>query len=208
MTQGNGGWRSSTVYTTKRKSKMKQRKATTIQITATPQPLLDRPDLGTAVTKRTEEQLVDEPPMAVCESTGTHSYDVADRLVCQVASAQVWPRSTDEADRLLKATALIGEMAPQNAMEAIAWRHQMIATNDAALMFLHRATSEGQTTEVVDVNVLRSTRLMRLFNQQVETMQKLKGKSTPAKSHCGTGQRSSGRTGDCGIRSRTKVEGD
>ena len=34
----------------------------------------------------------------------------------------------------------------------------------------------GQTSEGVDANVLRTTRLIRLFNEQVETMAKLKGK--------------------------------
>ena len=45
------------------------------------------------------------------------------------------------------------------------------------MTFLRRATLEGQTTETIDANVLRATRLMRLFNEQVETMARLKGKS-------------------------------
>jgi hypothetical protein len=44
-------------------------------------------------------------------------------------------------------------------------------------MFLHRATIEGQTTEGTDLNVVRATRLMRLHLEQIEAMQKLKGKS-------------------------------
>jgi hypothetical protein len=181
---------------------MKRQKATTTQ-----QALLDRPDPGTAVTNGTQEHLIDEPPMAVCESTGTHSYDVADRLVCQVASAQVWPSSTDPVDRLIKATALMGEMAPQNAMEAML-ATQMIATNEAALMFLHRATSAGQTTEVVDANVLRSTRLMRLFNQQAETMQKLKGKAPKQKVTVEQVNVHQGGQAIVGSVSTTNVEGD
>jgi hypothetical protein len=39
------------------------------------------------------------------------------------------------------------------------------------------ATAEGQTTEGMDLNVLRATRLMRLFNEQTETMAKLRGKT-------------------------------
>ena len=54
---------------------------------------------------------------------------------------------------------------------------QMIAANDAALMFLGRATMENQHPEAIDTNVLRATRLMRLFREQLEAMQKLKGKS-------------------------------
>ena len=53
----------------------------------------------------------------------------------------------------------------------------MLAVHDAALMYLHRSQVDGQTVEGADGNVLRATRLMRLFNDQLEAMQKLKGKS-------------------------------
>jgi hypothetical protein len=143
---------------------MKQRKTTTKQVTVVQKPSLERPDSGTAVMRKTQEQLIDELAMTVCEATGTHNADVANRIICQAASAQVWPKPAGEADRLNNATAVIREMAPQNVTEAML-AVQMIATNDAALMFLRRATSEGQPTEVVDANVLRVTRLMRLFNR-------------------------------------------
>ncbi len=53
---------------------------------------------------------------------------------------------------------------------------QMIGAQRAAMTFLERATLPGQTSDGIDANVLRATRLMRLFNEQVETMAKLKGK--------------------------------
>jgi hypothetical protein len=155
---------------------MKRSNTTTKQVAVVQKASLERPDSGMAVIERTEEQLIDELAMTVCEATGTHNGDVANRIICQAASAQVWPKPAGEADRLINATAVIREMAPQNATEAML-AVQMLATNDAALMFLHRATSEGQPTEVVDANVLRATRLMRLFHQQTEAMQKLKGKA-------------------------------
>jgi hypothetical protein len=40
-----------------------------------------------------------------------------------------------------------------------------------------RATLEDQSGEASDANVLRSTRLMRVFIQQLEAIQKLKGKA-------------------------------
>lgn len=49
----------------------------------------------------------------------------------------------------------------------------MIATPEAALQFLRNATSEGQSTEVIDANVLRATRLMRVFIQQAEVLPKV-----------------------------------
>src|SRR5947207_2727329 len=53
----------------------------------------------------------------------------------------------------------------------------MIAANDVALLFLRRATADGQTVEGSDGNVLRATRLMRLFTEQLAAMAKLKGKT-------------------------------
>ena len=50
-----------------------------------------------------------------------------------------------------------------------------------ATLLLRRATVEGQTFEGTDANVLRATRLMRLFNEQVELMARLKGKTSQQK---------------------------
>ena len=54
---------------------------------------------------------------------------------------------------------------------------QMIAVQEAALVFLNRATAKGQSFEGADANTVRAVRLMRLFNDQAEAMQKLKGKT-------------------------------
>ena len=137
---------------------------------------LERPDSTTPV-KKTREQMMDELAPLTCKLTGIRSPDVAHRIVCQVGYAQVWPEPADRVDRMAKSVALIGEMAPQNATEAML-AAQMIATNDAALMFVQRSTLEGQTLEGVNASVLLATRLMRLFIQQVEAMQKLKGKAS------------------------------
>ena len=76
----------------------------------------------------------------------------------------------------LDATAMLAELQPTNATEAML-AAQMIGTQRAAMRFLKRALLTGQTFEGVDANVLRATRLMRLFTEQAETMAKLKGKS-------------------------------
>ena len=44
-------------------------------------------------------------------------------------------------------------------------------------MFLNRATIKEQHPEAIDSNVIRATRLMRLFLEQVEALQKLQGKT-------------------------------
>ena len=65
----------------------------------------------------------------------------------------------DASDQVIQAVLTMAEMAPQNATEAML-AVQMIAANDAALLFLRRATADGQTVEGSDGNVLRATPLM------------------------------------------------
>ncbi len=129
-----------------------------------------------AVKKKTRKQLASDLAVTTREVTGTHSYDVADRIIHQVAYALVWPKPKDTDDLIIGGVRAIAEMAPQNATEAML-AAQMIAANEAALMFVRLATLENQNTEAIDANVLRATRLMRVFNEQIEAMQKLKGKA-------------------------------
>ena len=107
--------------------------------------------------------------------TGTQSPFSTDKILIQVANALAWPKISQE-DTILRPAAAIGEMGATNLTEAML-STQMLAVHDAALMYLHRSQVEGQTVEGADGNVLRSTRLMRLFTDQLEAMQKLKGKS-------------------------------
>jgi len=136
---------------------------------------LQKIDSAMVGPQKTHEQLVDELTTIMIEATGTQHSDVADRIINQVINAQVCPRPRD-GDHLTKAISMIREMAPQNVTEAML-AVQMIATNDAALMFLGRATTEGQSLAGAEASVLSATRLMRLHLDQIEAMQKLKGKT-------------------------------
>jgi len=111
----------------------------------------------------------------VRKTTGTHSEIAAEWIINGAANARVWPRLTQD-DAVVRSLAVMEEMAPRNVTEAML-AVQMIAANDAALMFLRRATLENQSSEFIDINVLRATRLMRVFNEQLEAMQKLQGKT-------------------------------
>ena len=77
---------------------------------------------------------------------------------------------------LVDGVGLLQEMEPQNATEAML-TIQMSGVHNAAVKFLRRATLPGQTCEGSEAYVALATRLMRLFNDQVETMAKLKGKT-------------------------------
>ena len=129
-----------------------------------------------AMEKKTREQSVDQLMATASRVTGAKTHEMSDRIIVQVATALVQPRPKGTNDHLIKAFAAIGEMGPQNATEAML-ATQMIAANDAALMFLKRATLENQTFEGTDANVLRATRLMRVFSEQLEAMQRLRGKA-------------------------------
>jgi hypothetical protein len=111
----------------------------------------------------------------LCKTTGVHSPEAAEWILNQVTNARVWPRLTPE-NAMEKSIAAITEMAPGSATEAML-ATQMIAANDAALMFLFRATRDNQDPVITDMNVLRAARLMRVFNEQVETLLKLQGKA-------------------------------
>jgi hypothetical protein len=125
--------------------------------------------------KDARDELISKLAETACKITGTSSHDVADRIIQQVANAHVWPKSRDVHDHAIKAIAAMAEMAPQNATEAML-AVQMIATHEAGLMFLRRATA-GQYVQQVDASVLQATRLMRVFNEQLEAMQRFKGKA-------------------------------
>ena len=126
--------------------------------------------------KNTREQLFDKLIETIPKATGTRTEDFGDRIIQQVGSALVWPMQKDSKEQGIKAITAITELEPQSATEAML-ATQMIAAHDAALMFMARATSENKPTEIIDANVQRATRLMRLFNEQLEAMAKLKGKS-------------------------------
>jgi hypothetical protein len=137
--------------------------------------LADSPS-AIVVKRKAREELVDRLLKNGPQITGIRTTAIADRIIVQVGDAQVWPRGRDSTDKLLKAFGAIAEMAPKNATEAML-ATQMIAAHEAALAFLNRATLETQHTEAIDKNVHRATRLMRLFCDQLEAMQKLKGKT-------------------------------
>jgi hypothetical protein len=125
-------------------------------------------------TKKTEQRLGDAASSlrGLC---GTRTDEIGGRIVKQVACALVWPELKTTNEIVVKSLAAIAEMAPKNATEAML-AAQMMACHEAGLMFLNRATA-GQYQDAIDANVLRATRLMRVFAEQLEALQKLRGKA-------------------------------
>jgi len=139
--------------------------------------LLPPQSQGKIAKTNTREESLDRLIRRGPQITGTRTTEAANRTFIQVANALVWPRPKEDADDLLsKAIACISELSPQNPIEAML-ATQMIAVHEAALKFLHQATVPDQYVAMVDANVLRATRLMRIFGEQLETMQRLRGES-------------------------------
>jgi hypothetical protein len=71
---------------------------------------------------------------------------------------------------------MLTEIGPKGAMQGML-AAQMCGVHAAASEFIQRALHPEQPSEMVDRNIQRAGRLMRLFAQQLDSMQKLKGLS-------------------------------
>jgi hypothetical protein len=109
-------------------------------------------------------------------SFGLKDGKVAIQILTQAANVQCLSGSENGPDKFSTAHGTLCEIGPRGALEVLL-SVQMMGVHQAALKFLAAATFEGQSSEGRDLNVIRATRLMRLFLEQLEAMQKLKGKT-------------------------------
>jgi hypothetical protein len=105
---------------------------------------------------------------------GLRDSKLASHMLTQALNVPNWCDSESDPERFTTALETLKEIGPKGATQLFL-AIQMIGVHKAALMFLKRATVEGQTVEGTDANVLRAVRLMRLFNEQLEAMARLKG---------------------------------
>ena len=76
----------------------------------------------------------------------------------------------------MTASAMFAELEPPTATEVML-ATQMVGAPRLAMRYLASAKMDGQTVQGAGrAQVLRAARLMRIFNEQLETMAKLKGK--------------------------------
>jgi hypothetical protein len=133
--------------------------------------------------KKLREREEDERILGALEqmkkSSGIKAQSVTDRLLFQTASAILphWGlRNSTPGQRLELAASALAEMEPSNATEAML-ATQMIATNDAALVFVRQATLTEASSQQRDANTERACKFLALYIQQVDAMQRLKGKA-------------------------------
>jgi hypothetical protein len=103
---------------------------------------------------------------------------VAVRIAGQVAESLHFPHLAqgDVDSAIVEAINMIGELEPQTLTESML-AAQMIATHEKALVFLQAATRPNQTFDGQQAAMNFATQLMRLQLDQIEAMQKLKGKA-------------------------------
>lgn len=129
------------------------------------------------VEKLARDYAIAEVKRMFARLTGVESESLAEHLVWQMTAMQIWhPSDQSRAERTQSALEMLAALKPTSALETML-AVQMVGACEAALKFLANATGTGQTLEGANANVLLATRLMRLFTEQMEAMQKLKGKS-------------------------------
>src|SRR5581483_1473070 len=97
-------------------------------------------------------------------------------LVAQVVGCQNLTKPGSTVGQMLARSAeSMKAMAPQSSTEAML-AAQTIATHEAAMSFLRRAAI-SEHIPTIESCALQANRLMRTFNEQVELMQRLKGKA-------------------------------
>ena len=123
-------------------------------------------------------KLIARAEEAICAVTGTSGKALAGRILAQLQSPQIGEPVLE--NRLGLAVDVLAELRPTSALESLL-AVQMFGTHQAAILFLRNAVAEDQSPEGRNAHLARSTKLMGLFLQQIEALQKLRGKATQQK---------------------------
>jgi hypothetical protein len=107
----------------------------------------------------------------IAAALGVRDLELQAHLIVQVASV-FWKGAVDT--NANAAIALIRDIAPKNGIEALV-AVQMVAVHNTALEQLRRALLPDQPAEFIDSLSNRATRLLRLFVDQVEALDRLRG---------------------------------
>jgi hypothetical protein len=121
-------------------------------------------------------KIIEETKEAYRKITNTSTTELAGHILGQMASVMVGHTFGGEVDRAFCVLSAMKDLKSGDLGEALL-AVQMTGTHFLAVKFLRDAAFKEQTAEGCDANVLRATRLMRVFNEQLEAMAKLKGKT-------------------------------
>lgn len=126
-----------------------------------------------------ENRSLQEQPVDLSAAFGTSDRDLQAGLITQVVGALWLPLEGD--DGTLKANAAIAalkEMKPQDVFEG-QLAAQMVATHDAAMERLKRATKADHNMASVEINLRLAAKFLVIYLQQLEGLDRHRGKGTP-----------------------------
>ena len=157
--------------------------------TKAPTPVALQPVTTSAVVREdglateSREKIAAELEEMFSKVCGTKTPAVASSLATQVANLLAWNRPDPKGgglDLFTTPAAFLAEIGPRTGLEAML-AVQMIGVHEAATVFLRRAQPDRDTGDEAEANVQRAVRLMRLFNEQIGVMAKLKGTASQQK---------------------------
>jgi hypothetical protein len=108
-------------------------------------------------------------------ASGVTDTEAAGILIAQAAAMPAGQTGT-AGEHLQTAIHMLEQIKPEGALQSML-AVQMIGVHNSALNFLRRAMDEDQTFEGRDANVHRAVRLLRLFNEQLQSLTSLGGKT-------------------------------
>jgi hypothetical protein len=135
-----------------------------------------KPNRQTALSREQNGPEVKAPLLLeALHASGVNAPEVAGILVAQAAAMPALQTRTARED-LQTAIHTLEQIKPEGALQSML-AVQMIGVHNSAVRFLRRASEEGQTFEGADANVHRAVRLFRLFNEQLQALASLRGKT-------------------------------
>lgn len=106
--------------------------------------------------------------------------DVLNRILGQTTSTALEPPPKEDLSHIATRVRTLATMNPTNTIEAMLC-NQMIAVNDLALHGVKPSREPGREGCINPNNLDRAAKLMKLFLEQLEAYQKLKGLSSQQK---------------------------
>jgi len=136
-------------------------------------PIIKAIDGGIAVEASADDYSIEAVQKSL---VGVSGHEAFNKLLNQATSTAKGDTPDDKLNSIMP---LLLDIAPKDSLEGML-AVQMLATHNMAMEMAGRAMYSEQTVDGVDMNINRSTKLMRTFTTQLETLQKYrnKGKQT------------------------------
>ena len=148
-------------------------KAITAKTVLPEKPIIKAVDGGISVEASADDYSIEKVQKSL---VGVSGHEAFNKLINQALSISTGDTHDDKLNSFMP---LLLDIAPKDSLEGML-AVQMLATHNMAMEMAGRAMFNEQTVEGVEMNINRSTKLMRTFTAQVETLQKYrnKGKQT------------------------------